>query len=187
MIAERPALHTDDEAELLDLLGQVDKREAGLLAFLPVKQLEHLEIAKQLVAGTVPLGKRIEVPASLTARNGQVATSALLLDQQNARPEQVDEAVGVVQSPDVFLVPRDGAPPDAENVEEFVVEALRLALLVCSVRPLAGKGGGARPDLVPGKPHRLPLVAVQSSGWMNSLVAQQMSRWTASIASVTAR
>ena len=69
LIAERPALHTDDEPELLDLLGQVDKREPGLLAFLPVEQLEHLEIAKQLVAGAVPLGERIEVPASLMARN----------------------------------------------------------------------------------------------------------------------
>ena len=70
LIAERAALHTDDESELLDVLGQVDKREAGLLAFLPIEQLERLEITQQLVAGAVPLGKRIEVPASLTARNG---------------------------------------------------------------------------------------------------------------------
>ena len=70
LIAERAALHTDDEPELLDVLGQVDKREAGLLAFLPIEQLERLEITQQLVAGAVPLGKRIEVPASLTARNG---------------------------------------------------------------------------------------------------------------------
>ena len=72
-----------------------------------------------------------------------------LLDQQDARPE-VDEAGGVVEPSDVFFVPRNGAPPDAEDLEEVVVEALGLALLVRGVGPLAGKGSGSRPDLVPG-------------------------------------
>ena len=46
LIAERAALHTDDEPELLDVLGQVDKCEAGLFALFPVEQLERLEIAE---------------------------------------------------------------------------------------------------------------------------------------------
>ena len=46
LVAERPALHADDEPELLDVPRQVGEREAGLLALVPVKQLERLEVAE---------------------------------------------------------------------------------------------------------------------------------------------
>ena len=124
LIAECTALHADDEPELLDVLRKVGEREAGLLALVAVDQLERLEIAQQLEARAVPLRKRVEVRAGLIACGGQVAPGALLLDQQDAGPEQVDEAGGVVEPFDVFLVPRHGAPSDAEDIEEVVVEAL---------------------------------------------------------------
>ena len=136
-----------------DVPGQVREGEAGFFAFLPVEQLERLEIAQQLVAGTIPFGQRVEVRAGLLARGGQVTAGALLFDQQHARPEQVDEAGGVVEPLDVLLVPCNGASLDAEDLEERVVEALRLALLIRGAGPLAGEVGGAGADLVPGQAH----------------------------------
>ena len=154
LIAKRAALHADDEPELLHVPGQVGEGEACLLAFVAVEQLERLEVAQQLVAGAVPFGQRVEVGAGLLASGGQVTASALLLDQQHARPEQVDEAGRVVEPLDALLVPGDGAALDAEDLEERIVEALGLALLVRGVGPLAGEVAGAGADLVPGKPHR---------------------------------
>ena len=67
LVAERPALHTEDEPELLDVAWQVGKGEMGFLAFVAVEQLERLEIAEQLVPRAVPLWERIEVRAGLDA------------------------------------------------------------------------------------------------------------------------
>ena len=55
---------------------------------------------------------------------------------------------------DTLFVAGDGALPDAEDVEELVVEALGFALLVRGVGPFARERGGSSPDLVPGEPHR---------------------------------
>ena len=172
LIAERAALHADDEPELLDVPGQVGEGEAGLLAFVAVEQLERLEVAQQLVAGAFPFGQRVEVGAGLLASGGQVTAGALLLDQQHARPEQVDEAGRVVEPVDVLLVPGDGTALDAEDLEERVVEALGLALLVRGVGPLAGEVAGAGADLVPGKPHRRrPLTSATATASASSAPA----------------
>ncbi len=52
------------------------------------------------------------------------------------------------------------APPDAENLEEIIVEALRLTLLVRCVGPFADEFGGARTNLVPGQAHGLKVFHV---------------------------
>ena len=70
LIAERPALHADDEPELLDMLRQIGQGEAGLLAFVPVEKLERLEVAEKLVAGPLPVRQRVEVRAGLLACSG---------------------------------------------------------------------------------------------------------------------
>lgn len=44
----------------------------------------------------------------------------------------------------MLLVARNRAPPHTEDLEEFVVEALGLSLLVRLFRPLAGESSGAR-------------------------------------------
>ena len=155
LIAERPALHADDEPELLDVLRKVGEREAGLLAFVPVEKLERLEVAEKLEAGALPFRQRVEVRAGLLTCGGQVASGAFLLDQQDAGPEQIDEAGGVVEPLDAFLVPRHVAAALAEDLEELVVEALGLALLVRGIRPLASEIGRSGADLVPGQAHDL--------------------------------
>ena len=47
LIAERPALHAEDEPERLDMRGQVREREGDDLALVEVVKLEGLEIADQ--------------------------------------------------------------------------------------------------------------------------------------------
>ena len=102
-------------------------------------------------------GQGVDVVAGLLVGAGEVAPGAFLLDDQDAGPEQVDEAAPVVQLRHVRFVARHGAALDPEYLEEVVVEALRLALLVGrSPRPATRTcrrkemGGGAHANLVPG-------------------------------------
>ena len=120
--------------------GRSASDEAGLLAFVPVEKLERLEVAEKLEAGALPFGQRVEVRAGLFTCSDQVASGALLLDQEDAGPEEIDVAGGVVEPLDAFLVPRHGARRRlAEDLEELVVEALGLALLVRGVGPFTGE------------------------------------------------
>ena len=149
LIPEGAPLHAQDEAERFDVAGQVGQGEARLAALVTVEQRERLKVAQQLVARPVAFGQRVEIRPGLLAGGGQAAAGALLFDQQHAGPEQVDPAVGIVDPLDVLLVARDGAPPHPEDLEEVVVEALRLALLVGRVLPRLGKGRGAGAYLIP--------------------------------------
>ena len=149
LVAERPALHPEDEAERLDIARQFRERERDGLPFVKIVQLEGLEVAYQNVAGMVTLEQREQIVDRLAIGFLEVAPGALLLDDQHTRPEQVDESRTIVQLRDMRLVARDGAPTNTEHLEELVIEALRLALLVRGVSPLFGEGGGADADLVP--------------------------------------
>ena len=69
-----------------------------------------------------------------------------------------EEAISSLQS--VFQPRRAGTsrslpPPHSENLEERVVEALRLTLLVGRVLPLAGKVGSPGAHFVPRQAHGL--------------------------------
>ena len=113
-------------------------------------KLEGLEIADQDVAGALVFGQGVNVVASLLVGAGEVAPGAFLLDDQDAGPEQVDEAAPVVQLRHVRLVARHGAAFDPEYLEEIVVEALRLAFFIGRLPPRFSEGGGAHANLVPG-------------------------------------
>ena len=97
------------------------------------------------------LGQGIEILASLHVGRLKVTPGALLLYEQDARPVQVDEAMSVIQLLDVRLIARGGAPLNSEQLEEVIVETLRLAFLVRSVLPFFSEGGRARSNLVPGE------------------------------------
>lgn len=51
----------------------------------------------------------------------------------------------------MLLIARDGTPLDAKDIEEVVMEVLRLAFLIGRVLPLFGKCGGADADFIPGE------------------------------------
>ena len=66
LVAERPALHAKNEAERLDIAGQIGEQEGGDLAFVEVVEFESLEVANQNVAGTLVLRQRVEIFPSLS-------------------------------------------------------------------------------------------------------------------------
>ena len=158
---ERPALHPEDETERLDMRGQVREREGDGLTLVEIVKLEGLEVAHQDEARALALRQRVEILPRLFVGFAEIAPGALLLDDQHARPEQVDEARTVVELRDMGLVSRDAPPPHPEHVEEGVVKALRLALLVGGILPVPGEGGGAGADLVPRQAHGLHTVLVE--------------------------
>ena len=80
-----------------------------------------------------------------------------MLDQQDAGPEQVDEAESLGKQLDAHLVRREPLAVDAEDNEELVVKRLRIALLVAWPSPVGGEAHGARTDDVPTQPlHDVP-------------------------------
>ena len=164
LVAESPPLDAEDEPELLDVLREVGEREGHPLPFVAVVEVEGAEVGEQPVARAVPARQRVEVGVRLFRRGVETAAGALLLHEQHARPEQIHEAPAVVESPNLLFVAGDAPPFDAEDAEERLVERLRLALLVGSVRPVAGELRGAGADLVPGEAHRLPERSGKRSG-----------------------
>ena len=139
----------EDEAERLDVRGQLREGEGDGFPLVQVAKLEGPEVADEDVARAVALGQRVEVLSGLPVRLAEIAPGALLLDDQDARPEEVDESRAVVEPGDMLLVAGDGPAAHVEHLEEVVVEALRLALLVRGVLPLRGEGRGADTNLVP--------------------------------------
>jgi len=88
---------------------------------------------------------------------GRVARKALL--------DAVDEAAPVgVDAFDAAFVAGDGAALDAEDVEEVVVEALRLALFVMGGLPVLAEGAGAALYLIPTEPHASPFAVSMLAG-----------------------
>ena len=117
-------------------------------------QLESLEVADQDVSRALVLWQDIEIFPGLLVGFVQIASGALLLDDENTRPEQVDEPRAVVQLRDTLLVAGNASPLDPEYLKEVVVETLRFSLLVARLAPLSCKGSGAGTDLVPGQAHQ---------------------------------
>ena len=169
LIAECPALHAEDKAERLDMAGQVREREADHFAFTEIVKLERPEIADEDVAGALLLGQGVEILSRLSVGLVEITPGALLLDDQHAGPEQVDETGAVAELGDMLLVAGDRSPPDAEHLEKVVVEALRLAGLVGGVAPFAGEGGGPDVDLVPGQAHGYCASLVKRSSSVSSI------------------
>ena len=97
----------------------------------------------------------------LPLRPAKVQPGALLFDQQRARPKQIDEAVAAIQQFDALLVDGNLLALDAENLEKFIVEGLRLALFVMGMFLFDAESVGAPFDFVPAKPHAsLPLTGL---------------------------
>ena len=149
LIAEGALLDAEDEAEVLHVRGKVLEAESDLCSLVEIVQLEGLEIADEDVAGTFPLLERIEVLSGLTVGFAEIAAGALLLDDQDARPEQVDEAGTVVELRYMLLIARHRPALHSEHAEEGVVEAVRFARLANRIAPFVGECGRTDPDLVP--------------------------------------
>lgn len=130
VIAAPSGVDADDEAERLDVVGQVRQREPGLFARVQIGQMEGLEVADHDVAWELVVLQARKVVEGLGAGAVEITASRLVLNQQLAFPEQVDETLAVAQLLDRLLEGGDQAAFDAEDLEEVVVEGLRVAPLV---------------------------------------------------------
>jgi hypothetical protein len=94
----------------------------------------------------------------------EVLAGGLVLGQQSARPEQVNEAPVAGELPDRLLEGGDGAAADAEDVEEVVLEGLAFGGLARFALPFAAEGDGAVANFIPRQWHgrRLPRVIGQT-------------------------
>ena len=91
---------------------------------------------------------------ALLSRLVEISACALVLDEEHAGPEEVDAPVAIVELLDVRLVARDAAPAYVEDFEQFVVEALRVLLLVAGILPLLRECRGPGACFIAGKSHR---------------------------------
>ena len=157
LVPEGSRLDSNDESELLDMIRKIFKCEPELTSFVEVVQFEGLEVAHQDVARPLALGERVEVLARLRIGSREVASAALLFDQEDARPEQVDVPRTVVELPNVLLVPGDGTPSYPEDFKEIVVEVVRRATLVGAILPCLDKLGGPNTNFAPRQSHGLLL------------------------------
>jgi hypothetical protein len=155
-----------DEAEVADAVGKISERKLGpldapgaeerevkLLVRFKVVEGEALEIGEQdvtrdLIAATDGL-EVLDIVESLRLGCFKAGAGCLVFDQQLALPEQIDEAVGAAQSPDRLFERGDGAPRNAEDIEELVPEGLLVGLLACGRSPVAGEEDGPLVDFVP--------------------------------------
>ena len=155
----------EHEVERLDVPVQVGESEGQRLArAVPVAQHPCLKVARQDEARLLILRNALQIVERLQLRLAQVEPRALLLDQQRAGPEGVDEAVAIVRQPDSTLVIGELAAIDAEHLKEVVVEGLRLAALIAGVLPLLAERPRAAPDLVPPQPHAFSLTLAWRTG-----------------------
>ena len=163
LIPEGPALHAEDETEYLHMGGQIGKRKALVFPRIEVVELDTLEVTDQDVARPLALRQGVNIFPGLPIGSLEVAPGALLFNNEDARPEQVNKARPVIQLFHVLFVPGYGAAFDTENLEEIIVEALRLAFFVARGCPLTGKGCGSGAYFVPGQSHDVSLMAVRGS------------------------
>nr|WP_296763132.1 hypothetical protein [Sediminimonas sp.] len=153
LIAELAALDAKDETEALNMLGQVLQGKGGGLAAIEIGQFEGLEIADQNVTGLFVIGDVGQVFQRLLLGLEQITPFRFLLDNQGARPEQIDKAPRPPGALHRKLVLGHAPPFDSEDVKEGVVKALRLALFIVGVFPVIREAGGAGANFVPGQPH----------------------------------
>ncbi len=149
LIPEGALLHPKDEAEFLDMAGQIGKRDGDLFVFVQVVQIECLKVADQHIAGQFGVFQAGEIIQRLLFGFYPVAANAFLLGQQHAFPEQIDKSAFVAQLLYRLFKGGDPAHGHAENFKKIPVEKLRLAFFIAMPRPLSGEAGGAGSDLVP--------------------------------------
>ena len=146
---------------MTDHRRQIAQLELDRLIFRAIRfqivQSEAGEIGDQKVSRNFLVAavvfEVLHIADCLRVRLAQVFAARFVLGDELALPEQVDEFGVSFQVPDRLLEAGDGAPSDAEDVEKFIPESLRLGAFPGSVRPGAGEGDRALPNFSPRKGH----------------------------------
>ena len=97
--------------------------------------------------------KPLDVVESLRLRSSKVFTEALVFDEENAGPKEINRAVVAGDFLNTFLEMRNEAALKPERLEEFVPERLFFSGFTLFARPAIGKLNRAMADFVPRKWH----------------------------------
>ena len=143
-----------DEAEQPDVLMQFRQGKFVGLVLIQIVEPEPGEVGDQHVARQVALLQPRKIVQRLPERPIQILAARLVLDQQHAFPQQINETARAVGLFDRSLERRHPPPSHPENGEEAIPEAFGLGILGCCVVPIAGKGQGAVFNFVPGQGHK---------------------------------
>jgi hypothetical protein len=95
----------------------------------------------------------MDIREGLRFSRTKVLASALVFDEEDAGPEEVDECEIAREFADGLLEARDGATTDPEGLEELVPESLLVGCLAPCARPVTGETDCVLSDLVPGNRH----------------------------------
>lgn len=143
-----------DEGKVLDAPGQFAQAELDLRGEFEIEQAKAGKVADQHIARKIAVAQTLEVAESLLVSRIEILAPALVLDEQDAFPQEIDVAVLAVDLLHAAFEARHAPPRHAEHVEERVPEASCVGVLVLGMLPVARKRGGAVSDLVPGEGHR---------------------------------
>ena len=75
--------------------------------------------------------------------------SALLFNEKDALPEEIDEATAVAESLHGLFIGRNPTAAGTEDLEELVIKSLSFAALVVGVFPFLSEFSGTGADLGP--------------------------------------
>jgi len=153
LVTKRSLLDAHDESKLQDVLREISQPDRFVPAFIQVVELERLEITQQKVPRQLCVLEPGKILQSLGLGRNEAPARALLLDQEQTLPEEINESALFAKQPDGFFEAGYATDRYAEHVKEVLVEELRLALFVPMSGPFVGKTRSTRSNLIPGKSH----------------------------------
>ena len=141
----------------------VEKGEIALVVWFQIVERDagkigDDDVARDFVAAAFAR-EVLNVAEGLRFGLAEVFATALVFDENDAAPEEVDVAVVAGDSLYRFLEAGDGAARDAENIEKFVPEGLLFGLFALDSGPFLGEGDGAVANFVPRKRHGKGMLA----------------------------
>jgi hypothetical protein len=143
------------KAEILNVIRQLreTKPHRPVRRDVEIVKLEILKIRQENIARQLVLLEAWKIIERLPSRGRQASPRRFLLDEKLALPEKIKIAALLIGQVHAMLEASNASPGDAEKLEKFVVESLRLAALVLGAVPILGEFGGAGLDIVPVEAH----------------------------------
>lgn len=153
LVPENTLFNPNYKAKSFNMRGQIGKCELCLFARIQVDQVKGLEIANQNIAGKLELLEIGEVVKRLLPRACKIAAPRLMLNQQFALPEQVNESLSVTELLNWLFKGRHFAALDPKDLKKFIIEGLCFTPFVVSIGPFTRKSSGANANIIPDWTH----------------------------------
>jgi len=131
----------------------LEQRRVRVLLRLQIVEGDAVEIREDQPAGNLAVAPSVleaaDVVHALGVGLAEIGPGRLVLHEQPARPEQVNEPPVAGKFFDRLLEGGDGAAADAKDVEEVVPEGLAFGGLARFALPFPAEGDGAVANLIP--------------------------------------